>query len=76
MSGPSPGVVVVLAEGGEELARWPLEPDTPIDLGTIEDLARMVLTARRLGRSLHVVSPCPDLVALARLSGLEATLGT
>jgi ABC-type transporter Mla MlaB component len=44
------------------------------DAGTVDVLARVALTARRLGRSIHLLDPCPQLQALLALTGLEVAL--
>lgn len=44
------------------------------DAGTVDALARVALTARRLGRALHLLDPCPQLQALLVLTGLEVAL--
>jgi ABC-type transporter Mla MlaB component len=44
------------------------------DAGTVDALARVALTARRLGRSVMLRDPCPRLQALLVITGLDATL--
>lgn len=44
------------------------------DLVTIDGLARMQLTARRLGGVIRVTEMCPDLAALVDLVGLRREL--
>lgn len=44
------------------------------DAGTVDALARVALTARRLGRSVMLRDPCPRLQALLVLTGLDTTL--
>lgn len=44
------------------------------DAGTVDVLARVALTARRLGRSVHLLDPCPQLQALLALTGLDVAL--
>jgi hypothetical protein len=41
------------------------------DVGTIEALARLALTARRLGRPFALAGASPDLLGLLALTGLE-----
>lgn len=43
------------------------------DAGTVDALARVALTARRLGRSVLLRDPCPRLQSLLVLTGLDAT---
>ncbi len=45
------------------------------DAGTVEALARMQLTAKRLGGSLKVRDACPDLRDLLDLAGLSELFG-
>jgi ABC-type transporter Mla MlaB component len=61
---------VVLARGGDEIARWPLHRPARLDLATVDDLARLRLSALRLGCTVHVRNPCEDLRALLDLAGL------
>lgn len=44
------------------------------DAVTIEALARLQLTARRMGRSIQLVQPCPQLQDLLALTGLGDVL--
>ena len=44
---------------------------TDPDVGTIEALARLALTARRLGRPFALAGASPDLLDLLALTGLE-----
>jgi ABC-type transporter Mla MlaB component len=44
------------------------------DVGTIGDLARIALLARRAGRSVRLVGAPPELVELVALSGLTRVL--
>lgn len=44
------------------------------DAGTVDALARVALTARRLGRSVMLRDPCPRLQALLVITGLDAAL--
>jgi ABC-type transporter Mla MlaB component len=44
------------------------------DVGTIDALARLALTVRRLGRSIQLRDPCPNLQALVSLTGLGDVL--
>ena len=46
------------------------------DVGTVEALARMALTARRLGRRVELVRPTADLRDLLELCGLTAATGS
>lgn len=44
------------------------------DVGTIDALARLALTLRRLGRRVQLRDPCPGLRALVTLTGLGDVL--
>ncbi|MFC7307307.1 STAS domain-containing protein [Streptomyces monticola] len=48
---------------------------TTADLGAVEALARLRLTARRAGARLRIRDPSPDLCRLLLLVGLVETLG-
>jgi hypothetical protein len=45
----------------------PLAPD----LDTVDQLARLIVVARRLGAELRIEGASPELQALVRLCGLE-----
>jgi hypothetical protein len=45
------------------------------DAVTVDILARLVLTARRLGAELHLANPTRELRELASFMGLSAPLG-
>lgn len=63
-------VVVVLLDGDSELATWRLDCPVPPDLSAVETVARLQLAARRLGCSIRLEDPCPDLRELLDLVGL------
>jgi hypothetical protein len=46
----------------------------PCDVGTIDELARVALEARRIGRTVCLVGASPALVELVALSGLRTVL--
>jgi hypothetical protein len=52
---------------------WPL-PCRPPDLGMVEQLARLALTARRIGCVVHVQDASPQLNAVLELVGLADVL--
>ena len=62
---------MVLAVGGTEMARWPLVGSTRPDLSVIDSLARLALTARRLGGAITVRGAGPELVNLIEFVGLD-----
>jgi hypothetical protein len=61
----------VLAPCGREVASWPLEGDGHPDLGTIDELALVVLVVRRWGGSVRLRHAGAELVALLGLCGLS-----
>ena len=61
--------MVVLVRGEREVGRWPVDADR-VDLGTIEELARTQLSARRLGCDIRLEQVCPHLRGLLDLVGL------
>jgi len=69
-----PTTVVVL-RGTRVVASWPIHPSTSsptgrLDLGAVEELARLQLGARRLGLSVELRDVCPRLRELLELVGL------
>ena len=67
---------VALVQGGVEVARWPLAISGPPDVALVGRLARLQLTARRMGCSIVVCEPSPALADLLDLTGLAAILGS
>ena len=67
---------MVLLRGDEEVASWALlcTTDRP-DLGLVDQVARLQLTARRMGCSVWLRHACPDLVLLLELVGLRDVVG-
>ena len=65
---------VALVQGGVEVARWPLPACAPPDLALVGRLARLQLTARRMGCSVVVREPTPELSRLLDLTGLASVL--
>jgi hypothetical protein len=74
MSRGSPVEVVLVGPGDVEVARWPLQEDTPVDLDLVDELASLALAARRSGWTLRVCGAGAELVCLLRLTGLSGTL--
>ena len=68
------GEVVVVREG-EELARFPLLVRDAVDLGLVDQLARLQLAARRLGCAIELRDACPELLELLDLVGLRVEVG-
>ena len=65
---------VVVRCGTVEVASWPLRVAGRLDVGVVDDLARLQLEARRRGWSIWLRQACPDLVALLRFAGLADVL--
>jgi hypothetical protein len=62
--------VSVVGPGGGIVASWVLERSGHPDLGTVDDLARLALVARRLGGGVVLGDLCPCLRQLLELVGL------
>ena len=67
-------VEVVLVRADQLVPLGPAHPRSPCPLELVDDLARFQLAARRLGWSVQLRSPDPDLVELMVLVGLEDVL--
>jgi len=63
--------IVVLAVGGTEVASWPLAGSARPDLAVIDALARLALTARRLGGAIGLRDAGPELLGLIQFVGLD-----
>jgi hypothetical protein len=66
--------IVVLAVGGTEVASWRLAGSARPDLAVIDALARLALTARRLGGAIGVRDAGPELLGLIHFVGLDDVL--
>jgi len=66
--------VVVLLRDGEEVLLGPVYAPDRCDLGFVEGLLRVQLTARRFGWSIRLSDVRPDLLELVDLVGLRADL--
>ena len=62
--------VVVLICDQVEVTSWPLAGWGRPDLGVVDQLARLQLTACRVGCSVRLRDPCVELVELLDLLGL------
>jgi hypothetical protein len=71
---PEGDAIVVLAVGGTEVASWPLAGSSHPDLGVIDALARLALTARRMGGAIRLRSAGPSLLSLIAFVGLDDVL--
>lgn len=69
------GRIVFIAGCGQVVAAWPVAGAGPPDLGTVEALAQLQLSARRLGVSIEVREMCGELAELVELVGLRRELG-
>ena len=67
-------VRVMLEGSGADLVIWDLSSLGDPDAGTIDALARMQLTARRLGRRVQLRHACADLEDLVAFTGLGDVL--
>jgi hypothetical protein len=60
---------VVLLRNDVEVTRWTLYGRA--DLATVDELARLQLSAKRLGCRIALDEPCPGLLSLLDLVGLD-----
>ena len=65
----------MLVRDGEEVTHWPLLVRDPVDLGLVDQLARLQLAARRLGCAIELRGACPALLDLLDLVGLRVEMG-
>jgi hypothetical protein len=65
---------VVLVRAGTEVASWPLRRQGPPDLRLVDELARLHLTAIRMGCGIRLRQPSPSLVELLNLVGLAGVV--
>jgi hypothetical protein len=66
--------IVVLARGGTEVGSWPLAGSRQPDLGLVDEVARLALTARRLDCEIGLRGACPALLGLLDLVGLQGVV--
>jgi hypothetical protein len=71
---PRGDAIVVLAVGGTQVGSWPLPGSSQPDLAVVDTLARLALTARRLGAAVHLVNAGPELLDLIEFVGLDEVL--
>lgn len=64
-----------MAPGGVEVASWALPNLDRVGLREIDELARLLLAAKRLGLTICLKEPCPGLLALLDLVGLKSLSG-
>ena len=67
--------MVVLVRDDAEVASWPLAACGRLDLAVVDELARLQLTARRLGLSIRLRDACVELTELLDLVGLRVEVG-
>ena len=67
-------VTVVLLRNGEEVGSWPLPARGRAGLAVVDELARLRLAAGRLGCTIQLRRPCPELTELLDLVGLRQVL--
>jgi hypothetical protein len=68
------GAVVLVLDGDVEVVLWRMDGLSDPDLSLVDALARLQLTARRLGGSIRLRNPCDQLLALIDLAGLREVL--
>jgi hypothetical protein len=69
-----PRAVVVLLRDGREQLLGPVYAPDRCDLGFVDGLLRVQLTARRFGWSIKLRNVQPDLLELVELVGLRVDL--
>ena len=65
-----PAAIVAICRGEAELASWPLARSGVCDLAAVDELARLLLAARRMGYSIRLRGACAGLMELLDLVGL------
>jgi hypothetical protein len=68
--------MVVLVRCGSDVASWPLRHPGPPDLALVDELARLHLTAIRMGCGLRLRDVSPSLRDLLDLVGLSDVVET
>ena len=71
---PDTQATVVMVRGGIEVASWPLRRQGRPDLALVDELARVHLTAIRMGCGIRLRQPCQDLLELLELVGLRGVV--
>src|ERR1700759_4289146 len=71
---PPGRTVIVLVCGGVVVTSWPLSDAGRVDMGLVDGLARLQVTARRLGGRIQLQQVDPQLAGLLSLSGLAEIL--
>jgi hypothetical protein len=65
---------VVIVHGDTELASWPVAGSESADLALVDEMARLMLVARRAGFTVRLCNPGARLAQLLDLVGLQAAL--
>ena len=71
-----PAATVVLSCAGDDVATWTIIRSTGADLGMVHTLARLQLLAHRIGCTIEIRDPSPELIGLLDFVGLAEVLGT
>jgi hypothetical protein len=75
VAGGGSTAVVLVADGGVEVVIWRLDRGVVPDLSVVDRLARLQLTARRMGWSIGLRNPGDELRGLLDLAGLADVIG-
>jgi len=67
---------VVLSRAGNDVAIWEIRNWDKGDLAIVNTLARLQLLAHRMGCTIEIRDPSPELTGLLDLAGLAEVLGT
>jgi hypothetical protein len=62
---------IVLVCAGADVARWTLDPGRRCDLAVVDELARLHVSARRLGCTIELRDVGADLLELLDFVGLS-----
>jgi hypothetical protein len=73
---PDTQATLVLVCAGTEVASWPLRRPGGADLALVDELARLHLTAVRMGCGIRVRGPGQSLLELLELVGLGEVIET
>lgn len=70
-----PGRILLLVRSGVEIDSSELPERRRVGLAEVDELARMLLAAKRLGLTITLRDPCPTLLAILDLVGLTDLSG-
>jgi ABC-type transporter Mla MlaB component len=68
---PGGRATIVLVCAGTDVGSWTLDAGSPCDLAVVDELARLQLSARRLGCAIELRDVAADLLELLELVGLS-----